>query len=71
MFLAEAPLNQACQIIDIPDSDYVKERGLKIGTILRVLSRSSYGTMKILVENSSSMQFRKIVAEKIQVSAAQ
>jgi hypothetical protein len=69
MFLAEAPLNTACQITDMPDNEYVRERGLTIGTKLKVLSRTSYGTMKVQVQDSDyRLQFRSIVAEKITVS---
>ena len=69
MVLAEAPVGSACCIARMPETSYTRERGLKVGTTLKVISRSSYGTMRVQLQegNQPELLVRTLVAETIDV----
>lgn len=69
MVLADAPVGSACRISGMPETSYTRERGLKPGCTLKVISRSSYGTMRVQLQegNQPELLVRTLVAETISV----
>lgn len=69
MVLADAPIGSACCISQLPETTYTRERGLKVGTTVKVISRSSYGTMRVQLQegNQPELLVRTLVAETINV----
>ena len=69
MVLADVRPGTDCCIAKMPESTYTRERGLTVGTKLKVISRSSYGTMRVQLQegNQPELLVRTLVAETIDV----
>ena len=69
MVLAEVPAFTPVVIVSIPDTSLLRTKGIETGTSIVILSRSSYGTMKLQIDDPelSETFIGTTIAEKIKV----
>jgi len=69
MVLAEVPTLTPVVVLSIPQASLLRNKGIEEGTPVVVLSRSSYGTMKLQIDDSelSETFIGTTIAEKITV----
>jgi len=69
MVLAEVPAFTPVVVLSIPHTSLLRNKGIEEGTPVVILSRSSYGTMKLQIDDSelSETFIGTTIAEKITV----
>lgn len=69
MVLAEVPTLTPVVIVSLPPTSLLKNKGIEEGTPVLILSRSSYGTMKLQIDDPelSETFIGNTIAEKITV----
>lgn len=69
MVLAEVPALTPVVVVSMPSASVLRNKGIEEGTPVVILSRSSYGTMKLQIDDSelSETFIGTTIAEKITV----
>lgn len=70
MVLSEVPALTPVVVNDLPNATILRTKGIEEGTPVVILSRSSYGTMKIQIDDSELTEtfIGTTIAEQIHVT---